>query len=244
MRLYEITTPLTPDKFEPKDIESAKDAEFGMDDQEFIGGGLFGNAFSTPQEPGTVRKVVGPRHKLDSYFHYVQFISKNERFTSNSYFPKIFDIQVKKFPDKRTHVTRYQYAYAVDMERLHEFNTLSQKEARMLGNRIFYNFDEIAVGKDARKNLGSDMDWKKALITLIGRVVEWGADRTSRYTTSIKDVQFKKAVMLLQGLHRKAWVGRNDPGGMGSMAFDLHKGNIMVRRGPGGPHLVITDPVV
>lgn len=223
MRLYEITTPLTPDKFEPGQVPSRKSINFGMDNQEEIGSGIFGTAFSTPEEPGTVRKVVGPLHNLDAYFKYLQLISKNERFTNNPYFPKIFDLQVKQFQYEKDE--RPYYMYAVDMERLHPLDTLSDKEIELIVDRIFY------AEKAFRWSSNELADVVEKVLRQTSRAKIPAAKR-SKFSTAIKDTKFKHAVLLLQSLFRKE-----------QFSFDIHTGNLMVRRGPGGPQLVITDPV-
>lgn len=246
MRLYEITTAITPDKFTPGKVSSPKDAGFGLgDEQEELGSGVFGSAFSTPSEPGTVRKIVGPiderEFKNDAYFKYVQLLAKNDRFTGNPYFPRIYDVQVKKFPlDPNEPTTFYDYAYAVDLERLHDWGSISIPEAKMLADKMFYDFDKIA-SHHIQSNTKEDHNGRKikfydhALMDFLHDL--FNSFSFDKKLTIFKDKHFKQAVMLMRSLHSKT----RDSGQ--PMFWDIHSGNIMIRRGPGGPQLVITDPV-
>jgi hypothetical protein len=255
VRLFELTNSLTPDKFAPKQVARPGDANFGMENQEELGSGKYATAFSTEQEPGTVRKISNimdqNEFRNDAYFKYIQMLAKNDRFTSNSYFPKIFDVQVKQIPLKpNSPDTYYDYAYAVDMERLHSLedaDSLSQKEGRMLGNKIFHDFERTMRHHIKNNTIRTNRpkvhpkeepkhtNWVGALMDTIDVVID--SVHTSNTATIIKDVEFKKAMLLLRSLRQKTKSAGSH------MFFDLHSGNIMVRRGPGGPQLVFTDPV-
>ena len=225
-----------------------------MRDAEEIGSGLFATVFSTKQEPGTVRKISNimdeNEFKRDAYFKYVQLLAKNDRFTSNPYFPKIYDIQVMKFPlEPNDPTTFYDHAYAVDIERLHKWKTLSDKEALMLGKRMFHNFKRVASDHIQSNTVKSNrprppkntqeqlvhVDWRSALMDFLDELI--GALNPEEYSTIIKDPNFKKTVLLIRSLRNKARDAEQ------SMFYDIHSGNIMIRRGPGGAQLVFTDPV-
>ena len=236
MRLYEITAnSIPPNKFVPQEVPSAINV-FDTGEHEMIGKGSFAKAFSDPQEPGTVRKIIGPITRnwflSDSYYKYVEMLAQNDRFLSNPYFPKIYDVQVKSF-DRNG---REMYAYAVDMERLHDYKkgdaALSDEEAEIIGNMMFYDFD-----KQIRKGTQKTFGLATALMVLITDVFRETSRNKHNVMTKIKDPEFKKALLLLKNLRLKQEV-------RGSMAFDIHEGNIMIRRGRGIPHLVLTDPVV
>lgn len=242
MRLYEITS-LTKDQFTPKHRENAKaiGKDFGQEDQEELGMGMYATAFSTPQEPGTVRKVTkNPVDDLekDAYFQYVSLIAKNDRMSSNPYFPKIFNIQVRSFYRKDftgEENLGVEYVYAVDLERLLPFSSLSNKEARMLGNRIFYDFEKkyrpgrVTSGKSKIDYLGELSD--RIEVTFSEDVFNVSP---SLLATITKDRYYKQALLLI-----RAMIHKND-----SMFEDMHDKNIMIRRGPQGPQIVITDPVM
>ena len=250
MRLFEITTAITPDKFTPGAVARPRDANFGLgDEQEELGSGRYATAFSTPEEPGTVRKIVGPMNERefreDAYFKYIQMMAKNDRFTSNPYFPRIYDVQVKKFPlEPNDPTTFYDYAYAVDMERLHPITTradLSPEEARMLGNKMFNDWERIAAEhiKDhtIERDRGKKVNWDQVLISFMYEFFDNSFRPKKKSSTIFKDPHLKQAVLLLRSMLRKSRAEG------GPMFFDLHSGNTMIRRGPGGPQLVFTDPV-
>jgi hypothetical protein len=156
-------------------------------------------------------------------------LAKNDRFTSNPYFPKIYDIQIKKIPlEPDDPTTLYDYVWAVEMERLYEFGDVSDDEAFMLGNRIFYDYKSITkeIIKDEAKN-----NEKEILVAHLYNLIT--TFKPVKYSTSIKDPQFKKAILLIRALRSK-----NE-----SMFYDIHSANIMIRRTPAGPQLVITDPL-
>lgn len=242
MRLYEVSS-LSKDQFKPqrRDNPIAIGKDFGQEDQEEIGSGMYATAFSTPQEPGTVRKMMtDPQRDLkgDAYFQYVNLIAKNDRMTKNLYFPKIFDIQVRSFYRKDftgNENLGTEYVYAVDMERLLPFSSLSSEEARMLGNKMFFDFERkhrpnrVVSGTakiDYRHELSGRIE-----DTFMGKGPYMDSDLTA---TVIKDKHYKQAVTLIKGMIEKSE----------GMHQDMHDENIMVRRGPGGPHIVITDPVM
>lgn len=242
MRLYEITS-LTKDQFTPKHRENAKaiGKDFGQKDQKEIGSGMFADVFSTSQEPGTVRKISTvpvDNLKQDAYFQYVSMIAKNDRMSSNPYFPKVFNIQVRSF--YRKDFTEQQnlgveYVYATDMERLLPFDTLSSEEARMLGNKIFYDFEK--KDRPGRTGSGSNKyDYRDELTDRIDDTFDedFWSGKPSRLATVVKDRYYKQALMLIKGM-----ISKND-----RMRMDMHSENIMIRRGPGGPQIVITDPVL
>jgi len=239
MRLYEITTPITPDKFKP---EYTQDADTGLelDDTEELGSGVFATAFATRTEPGTVRKIVRAQDKdrfeRDAYFKYVQLLAKHDRFLKNPYFPKIYDIQVKTYEKD----TRDYYTYAVDMERLDHWKSLGEEEALALGKRMFYDYERLAKER-IKQSKDMPNPHNEALMEFIRKDIfkVWGdPSKIGSHKTMFKDPDLKKAVMLIVTL-KNAFEGMDK-----SIFFDIHTGNIMVRRTPGGAQLVITDPVV
>lgn len=237
MRIFEIIEPINPEKFKPK---PSKQRGFDVSGSEKVGGGLFARAVSSSIEPGTVRKIVDSRPigdlKNDAYFKYVQLLAKNNRFIKNSYFPKIYDVQVRTYKEEGIEET--YYTYAVDMERLYDWSTLRDEEALMLGKRMFYNYEKLSKHFLEKASEYNDIvpQYRIALLEFIRHAVfdiwgEYPKDVTDQRTT-IKDTDLKKAVMLLKSLKAKEGVG-----------FDIHSGNIMIRRTSTGPQLVFTDPV-
>lgn len=258
MRLHEITL---SDKLKPKKVELSPrrlraDNEFLQPDHKELGSGMFGAAFSTPTEPGSVRKVVGPidvtKLEYDAYFQYVTALTKNDRTMSNPFFPRIFDIEVREYQQKSKHKTDYSdYVYAVDMERLHEFATLSEEEAKTIGHNLFHDFERIAVIRKEPQPapeiqaVPHPHAFREAIINLLMDVVSSGAGqfgghardriagrRGSARRVLIKDPKLKQAVMLINRIRRR-----------GGFFNDISRHNIMVRRSRGAPQIVFTDPL-
>lgn len=196
----------------------------------------YGRVFATQEDPGTVTKIVKRTDDLkqDAYFQYVSAMAKNDRISRNPYFPKIYNIKVRK--------DEYGiYVYSVEMERLQEFNTLSKEEVSMLGERMFFNFRLMAKDAAARRRELAPTEHRNrintddfgsvafAMMKGIEKVIYEG-DKVATY---IKDPNLRAALTILKHL-----VKSNS-----NINPDIHPGNIMVRRTPGGPQIVIADPV-
>lgn len=195
---------------------------------------VYGIAYTTPDEPGTVTKVVRKIEDInkDAYFQYVSALAKNDRISNNPFFPRIYKIKVVK--DKQGNDL-----YSVEMERLLPFETLSNEECNMIGERLFFNYagferDALAYAKEIassfhRDALTTEGNAKFALLKAIEKCLR----NLKEVATYIKDPKLKAALMILQSLLKK---NKN-------FDADIHSGNIMIRRGPGGPQLVILDPI-
>ena len=171
-------------------------------------------------------------------------ISKNERISKNPFFPKVHDLKTFRGSDGK-------YTYTAEIEKLHKLETLSIDEIIMIGRNLFTNFDAAFHGDKEKqvwnshpgKPTGDDhyaTDKKEyssglhriALDTL-AKLFDQAIDHASGVATNINNSNLKQALMLIRKL-----VKAN-----GDMTSDIHRGNIMVRRGPFTPQIVITDPV-
>ena len=255
-------------QLEPKKSNDPAQAKFNIlskttdysTNKEPLGFGAFATAHSTKQEPGTATKVVEPTQDLkrDGYFQYVKMLASHKEGTNNRYFPKIYNVEV--FEDSSG-----TYTYSVDMERLHKFTDLSTEELLTIGNHIFSNFDQMIQHwnrtrqenrrKDkfhrqgmlnARKHhkaykVQEDNKYEyvsQALLSGVSNAIKSGS---SDIATNIKDSEFKRATMMIRGLIMRS---HQDDWSYEWIVADIHQGNIMVRRGPFMPQLVITDPLV
>jgi hypothetical protein len=111
----------------------------------------------------------------------------------------------------------------------------------MLGERMFFNFAGFAKEYVARRkeivpsqhrdkvSMQSKATAGFVLLKAIEKCIGYG----EQVATYIKDPRLKEAMIILRSLIK------NDH----DVAADIHDGNVMVRRGPGGPQLVLTDPV-
>lgn len=171
-----------------------------------------------------VHKVKENDVKKDPYFKYVSALAKNDRISNNPYFPRIYSVKVAKNGHGEAH-------YKVDMEALMDFDTLSKEELQMLGEKLFFNFDPWVKDMYARLE-GKYKEGARELYVAAVLTAMQKAMRHDSISTYIKDPKLKHAMVLLRSLVKEK-----------DVRPDMHAGNVMVRRGPGGPQLVITDPV-
>lgn len=241
MKLNELQT-ITSKDLTPNARASKVDPYAAMkklqpsDDHDVIGGGSYARTFGSDANPGTVTRVTRTVQdtKKDSYFKYLSAIAKSDRIQRNPYFPKIYSIKI--IPDKHGN-----QMYSVDMERLLNFETLSAEECVMLGERMFFNFagfakEYVARRKEIMPSQHRDAVSMKSkgtagfvLLKAIEKCINYG----EQVATYVKDPRLKEAMMILRDLIKKDH----------DVSPDIHDGNVMVRRGPGGPQLVLTDPV-
>ncbi len=246
-------TPITKDKLTPQKTRGVKDTGKRVfkdyEGADELGQGSFASAFASKKEPGTVRKVVSHVIDLegDAYFSYVKLISKNNRIQSNRFFPRIFDIKVFKTPDRLDDAEAdksdtWRYDYAIDMERLFDWNKLTDEDALIMGKQLYHNFERLIEFDHVRsipdkvsgRGQPKGRPYKRALLRLLRQT--FGGHRTDKENkvVEIKDPQFKQAVMFIKNMRR------TDRHGMFS---DIHDGNVMFRRTPQGVQLVLADPV-
>jgi hypothetical protein len=201
-----------------------------------LGSGGDARTYGNQDEPGTVTRVTRTTQdpKKDSYFKYLSTIAKSDRIQRNPYFPKIYNVKIVRD-------NKGNQAYSVDMERLLDFDTLSAEECVMLGERMFFNFAGFAKEYVARRkeivptqhrdnvSMKSKGTAGFVLLKAIEKCINYG----EQVATYVKDSRLKEAMMILRDL-----IKRDE-----DVSPDIHDGNVMVRRGPGGPQLVLTDPV-
>ena len=152
------------------------------------------------------------------------------------------------------------YSFSVDIERLHNFRSLGTEEAWQLGGRLIKDFEDYAYQKGTGMNAGryrfagtSGEPDPRLAISWYVKELQRGMKRHLDKETfkgfakkgyvgtrgdlqklpNIKDPKFKEAMMLIAKVNRQ----------QAHFHGDLHMDNIMVRRGPGGPHLVFNDPI-
>lgn len=263
MKLFEL---ITRKNFKPQTMKTPaadihrqlirQNREHG---KELVGQGSFADTYSHEKDPGSVEKLakpISPTRMLgsaqvaqsystksalenDPYFQYLKLLSTNDRMSNNPYFPKVYDLKAFKGSDGR-------YTYTVNMERLQRFVKLSTDEIKMLGNNLFTTFQ--AEVQDTMKAFGvenvtdqegyeeaNEQIMHQMYATAFAGLLDRAIDRNSDPATYIKDKNLKQAVMLIRHLVKSKTKEE--------ITNDLHVGNIMVRRGPFMPQVVITDPV-
>lgn len=254
MKVFEL---VNQQSFTPKRLKTPASVKYRETlkntdhNRELLGQGSYANVYARDNDPGAVDKVAkpispverdGPGKGLsdglenDAYYKYLKLITTNDRMSSNPYFPKIFDLKTFKGNDGR-------YTYEVNMEKLHRLTTLSLEEVKMIGDNLFTNYR--AVVKDSIEALapgGIETEDKEMIkqitkrghLEALSNCIQGAIENQSEPATYIKDQKLKQAVMLIRGLVKKTHP---------HMINDAHVGNIMVRRGPFTPQLVLTDPV-
>lgn len=217
----------------------------------------YADAFSIDNDPGTINKVARPTNKdelgrethltslgEDGYYQYLDMLSKNERISNNPFFPRIYDLKTFKGKDSK-------YTYSVNMEKLQPMDTLSLEEVLMLGRNLFTDFDasmkqyraEIYPDLKTPKRTDSEAEnerlqhWyqgsmRNAAVDCLAHMFDVAMDYNSGVATNVKNSHLKQAMMLI----RKT-VQSNQ------FVSDIHRDNIMVRRGPTAPQIVVTDPI-
>jgi hypothetical protein len=240
MKLFEIA-PIDPKQFEPKPGDKPT---LPGEDVVGVGAGVFGAAHSSKTEPGTVRKIVMARStdpknlKDDAYFQYVKTITKNERLSVNPYLPKIYDVGVSKRQGDPSIAGDERLYYYVDMERLHHLEDLSEEEIDLVAGRAFYDWEDWKSKRKSFTNKAKAYEGPhRNFEALVDYFIELGFTLKSRgerrMIDNIKDPSLKQAILFVKQIVRS----RND------FRTDMHRNNVMVRRGPHAPQLVLTDPV-
>lgn len=197
----------------------------------------YGRVFTTRDNPGTVTKIVKRTDDLekDAYFQYVSAMAKNDRISRNPYFPKIYNVKVRK--------DNYGIStYSVEMERLQNFSTLSPEEVLMLGERMFFSFRSMAKDAAAYRRELAPTEYRDKITTLefgtvafaLIKAIEKVIYEGDKVATYIKDPNLRGALTILKHLIKN---------NSSEFSPDIHGDNIMVRRTPGGPQIVIVDPV-
>lgn len=215
-------------------------------DPNFLGRGAFSRAETHPNlPPGMIVRYgrAGGAAKYDGYLNWLKQLVKGERMASNPYLPRIYNI---KFIDESQ--------YVIIMEKLNDFKTASSAEIEAIGDLAFgqggnllqtllyHSPRHVTEGyqdsdeRIKRRKYSSEEQREEAIQRnknefiraafpkMLQNVVEGNVS-----TDVISDDALKEAL---------SFIGDAEFG-----AKDMHNGNIMIRRGPTGAQLVITDPL-
>jgi hypothetical protein len=236
MKILEIIDPeILPDKrysgeFKTGKYRGAKMGSLSSDDKE-LGFGHFSGVKASKEDPHQVKKYQRRftdkegESTEDKYWKYVNYIIENKLW-ENPYFPRIYKKQV--YSDRKQ-----KRLNTIEMERLD--SSISNDEVEFLVNKMFYITEMNSV---ARRIIENKTDEFEALMVKMVAAALHGSDQVTAYIIhvveldfKIKDKTFKEAVDHLQKFHKEY-----------NADFDLHKANVMYRRGPAGIQLVFTDP--
>lgn len=206
-------------------------------DVEHLGSGTFASAYTNPKTiPHDVRKISKQqdRHDIDGFFFYMQGLADNPDNT-NPYFPRFREIKIythehdedPPFKDER----KDRITYSAQMERLYHLKEMSRTEedailAKMLGpDRVTPN--DVAQGT-------IDQILKTTSRPFNGRamrVIKFLLNEPQKIKDDIVDEDLINATSWLREFSRTS-----------GLRFDIHHENIMYRKTPYGPQMVITDP--
>jgi len=219
----------------PKHMEKDKDTEH-------LGSGTFSAAYHNPKKsPHDVRKVSKQmdRHEIDGFFFYMQGLEDNPDNT-NPYFPRFREIKIytDEHKNRENHIfadeRKDTLTYSVKMEKLYPLRELSREEENAMLSRIVgTNWIDIVTGAVPGKerlafilNSQEKADYGRVLY-----LIKLLLHEPEAIEDDIQDADLLRATRWLKEFQRTA-----------SLSFDVHGENLMVRKTPYGPQLVITDP--
>jgi len=191
-----------------------------LDDDErekgYVGAGFY-SVVKKDRDPHFVQKTSrdAKRAPTDGYWFFIKRVVDNKLW-ENPYFPRVY--QFKKF------YKGSQAHYRVKLETLTEIELLRKDELLTILNRM--------VGQDV-EDIGMVQDRMKAydVCELIVEVMKnvWDDSVSGRNAEKL-DTNLVSAMRELKKM------------GGNNFSYDLHKANVMARRGPHGLHPVIIDP--
>jgi hypothetical protein len=246
MKLLELF--LTPDQLKYKQLDkqniASKQRELGWTDQsrQRIGGGAYADVYAAQKDPGAVDKIAKSSEIKyladDPYYEFLHMLSQNDRIANNPFFPKVFKLDT--FRDASG-----KYTYNVNMEKLRPLSSLRTDEIMTIGRDLFTEFDSEIRGQ--KKKLGikgskptgdpeeeQSRERTQKIVALVAFADCFNEILMStRPITTIKNPKLVQAMMFLQKILK------SNP----DFSADLHHANLMIRRGPYGVQVVITDPI-
>jgi len=257
MKLFELIYPKMTRKsvgLNTTDFDHLKSRIANSRGYNTLGTGSFGKALQRDDDRGSVFKTATGKTKLDKdgYFRYMNAIIQSSIASSNPYIPRFFNVRAYDLKDS----TENLGTYIAEMETLHKFDSLNIEELLYVGDKAFFEFENI-VNRKERFNRGlssgraskkyhksnSSLTRQKTSFPRGKNIMEDALIHLLEYAfigtnslTNVKDPLLKQAIMFIKKIN----IQMNKK----IQIFDIHEGNIMVRRTPAGPQLVITDPLV
>ena len=238
---------MTPDQLKYKQTNQPIASKWNQmkqtdDTRKRIGGGGYADAYASEKDPGGIDKVAKPSEitslAADAYYQFLDMIAHNERIAKNPFFPRVYKLET--FRDKAG-----KYTYNVNMEKLAGLSSLSTEEATRIGRELFTDFDtvvkqqkkEFRLPKTRPTGDANDTEnrTKMSHLTAVMGLADCFNEAlfSSTPPTNITNSHLRQAITLL----RKILASNS------KFSPDLHHGNLMVRRGPFAPQIVITDPI-
>lgn len=260
MKLHEI---VSPSDLKPKITKltgAQRYDKVNAKNTEKLGMGTNSSTSVNPDDPQTAYKTshLFSKNDLDAepYYKYLQLILKSNRMENNPYFPKIYKVKVNQFTHGATPEKDPLHGYDVEMERLVPLNSLTSKELEYLGDKMFYEFDNLVKFMHTtmdrtpryekqyykRNPIVTSSDKLSASIAIsLNNIIR----RTSLPMTQIKDPLLKQALLFIKSFIIKNERPTTFRGSKVPKHYvpDIKGDNIMVRRSPTGPQLVLVDPI-
>lgn len=222
----------TDDDLQPDDNIATHDPKVTK-----LGTGAFATAYQHKDTPHDVTKASKASRTPDGFQALFTALSKDKEAQANPYFPRFRSINKFKGNPNDKGVDRQ--SYIVKVETLESYKNLSKEERKMLVNKIFNEHGEDVINhyweeetRDRANPRGREQHFAgEKLAWAIRSALEndtWGDEL--RWT--IEDKKFEQAIEFLQKTAEEY-----------NYKFDLHYGNMMIRRTSVGPQLVLNDPL-
>lgn len=184
-----------------------------------LGMGGYASVKPHPTDDFLVKKHhTGPDAAADDgYNAYIKYVIDND-LMDNPHFPRVYNIT--KIKDKAG-----KFIYTYDVEKLNDLNSMTREDYEAIINTHF-NSNAMHFA-----DFDSDSVWENAM--RMAKVVRSGiqSDTPSYFTGSFRDA-VKKIIADRYNIRRENG---------SAVGLDVHAGNIMFRRTPHGPQLVLTD---
>jgi hypothetical protein len=183
------------------------------------GAGAFGSVYKAGgKHLNAVTKIgrasIGNVADQDGYLVYVQAIVNSK--SSNRHLPRIYDVRVWK--DSKNRIV-----YKVVMEKLIDIGTLSEPEIYVLFRSLFKDENKV------KELFDQDANNFASMIDFIDHAIKGNIDLSMLQQTTN---EFQQAVTLIKRAQHQS-----------DATVDIGYNNVMARRTPYGPQLVITDPL-
>ena len=197
---------------------------------EFIGGGVEAVVVRSPNDPSII-KIVGTNTNLKRCGTLQYLLHCKKHAYSNQYLPRVHSIQ--EFKDTKVKQTKMDGRDQYPTNGGRNFYVIKMEELLSL-----YEIDDnpkIIAALCAKAFPGSNLAGMEArnLADLIYWVAHDPVVLDTRHGIKVIDKQLQQAIKLIMMVWKQT-----------GAQLDIHSDNVMVRVGPTGPHLVISDPLV
>jgi len=215
----------------PNDITTTTDSGY-----KFLGGGAEAQVFKNPNDP-SVLKIIGSKHAIENSASMQYLLLSRKYANSNPYLPRVDSIQ-QFAPAAPPHTDSAEivkapvirsYYFAIRVEQLFPLRKATEDELAFMFHQTFGR--EV----DLDKSVDSQQAFRSEIVYTVRYTADGNVGNTSEFNP-----QFMAAIKLIQRISSR-WGKPSEFDSSGAM--DLHEGNMMFRRTPGGPQLVLSDPL-